>query len=157
MKKLIFIFAMLICAASLNAQDTISKKIITAKEYNPATGEWVNTKAKIEYTIKVDPSYVQGEYLQRAGRNFTNAAVLFSTSLACGIVTAFIPVVYDKNGADINKSARYGAMAITGGVFIGSVVCFFMGSNNMTKAGIVITQNRKCIITTDGTKIKINF
>lgn len=72
----------------------------------------------------------QGNYLAKAGNNFTTAGVLLSLSIVSGVVTAFIPT-----GSNSNSSTVYIMAAVSGGFFLSSVVFFFIGSHNLKLAG----------------------
>ena len=181
MKKIVSLFFVLIVTMftfTVNAQDTISKEmksydLVLKSRLTPSQQEmysydfqkmkdfaYVDTVKNYEYTLRVDPSYIQGEYIRRAGNMFTSAGVCLSLSVVSGVSTVFLPVkIDDKTGKDGNEIPRYGLMVISSGLFVSSVVCFLVGSHDLSKAGMIIKEgkNRKYIITTNGSNIKFNF
>ena len=151
MKKIVMLFVLLICAVSLNAQDTISS-IPIVDRYEIGAGIFKKNKVVEEtigheYTLKVDSKYIQGEYLQRAGRNFTASGYLFLSSIVSGTCSVFIK----------NESLQKTCIVASGGLLVSSIVCFIVGSHQINRAGYIIKQNKKYIITTDGSSVKFKF
>jgi hypothetical protein len=142
MKKIVLIITLLICAVSLNAQTPL-QRYFKDNKINPN-----NLQLKDE-----------GYYLHKAGQNFTGAGVCFSLSILSGISIAF---TFDgKTHSQIvqNDTYRKLLIGVSGGFFISSIVCFFIGSHQINQAGIIIQQskNKKYSLVTDGNGLKFNF
>lgn len=154
---------MLICVVSLNAQDTIKiHKTINYLNYKYnilAKKNRIDTVWKYKYDLSVDSKYIQAEYLNRAGRNFTDAGVLFLFSCLTGASIVFVPA--GKTTSDINSdnTIRYCIAGVSGGFFISSLICFFVGAHDLNKAGFIIKtgNNKKYLITVEGNKVKFDF
>lgn len=162
MKKLAMLFMMLICAVSLNAQDTISVKKAVKESgdgfdftYDNNAKKWTARTNKITYyiyTIKVNPQYVSSIYTEKASNNFTASGILL---LATPIV-ASIPFLLDKNSEKF-QTYTYVCEGVAGVLFISSVACFLSGASNLKKSSIILRSGKNYIVETDGTNIKIKF
>ena len=166
-----FICLMLICAVSLNAQDTLKREIISKKvgayhndnyeKYDYNKNKWYldDTVITYNYTIRVNSQYASSLYLEQAGRNFVAAGSFLL--IGCGV--AAIPLFFDRSAditlekADQNKKNTYVCEAIAGACLITSIACFISGGLKLQKSAITLRSGKNYIIQTEGTNIKIKF
>lgn len=162
MKTITLIFMLLICGSTLNAQDTLDKKIIVkhlSDDYlNEYTNDSLNDYSFISnvYTIRVNSEFASSVYTHKAGRNFIAAG----SFLFLGSTFAIIPSLFDNSTiekADRNVKYTYVCEAIAGACFITTMVCLISGGVNMQKSAITLRSGKNYIIETNGQNIKFKF
>jgi len=163
MKAIVGLFVTIFAFISFTSysQDTITKdyikthvteKIILDKHFDTYLVK--DTTREYKYTLSVDKTYASSIYTERAGKNFEAAGVLFLSS----VVTGSIPFFINKSQTSVNtQTITYICAGVAGTCLISSVVCFICGAGNMKTSAVILRSNKKYMIETDGTNLKLRF